>query len=279
MADFKHCDFLLLRYVPDVVKNEPINIGVVLLEENENGFTGVRFTSDWRRVRCADPDVDIELLESYEAEIQRLLDSRVPAIINYRGPMSRRDWLLAEMQQSLSGALELAPIEAILAESPQAELGKLAHIYLESAARAPRAVTGRRAIVNAMRTAFENAGVWDFMWKDIAVAKYTGPGDPLKIDCGYRPNDVIHLFHGLSFATGLDPAKALAFTYNNLRHQLPAAEAAEKCTLTAIMEDDLDVTDQGFVFALAMLQQHDIDIAEVRDLPQIAERARLDLKL
>src|ERR1700690_2061246 len=93
------CEFFLLRYVPNVVKEEFVNIGVVLLEEGESGFTGVRFTRDWRRARCFDPDADIELLESYEADLQLRLELRLPEIINYRGPMSRRDWLLAQMQQ------------------------------------------------------------------------------------------------------------------------------------------------------------------------------------
>ncbi len=104
MADLKHCEFFLLRYVPDVVKGEFVNLGVVLLEEGENGFTDVRFLRDWRRVRGLDPEADVELLESYEAELRRLLQSRVPEVINYRGGMSRRDWLLAQMQQSFSGA-------------------------------------------------------------------------------------------------------------------------------------------------------------------------------
>ena len=76
MAAYKQCDFFLLRYVPDVVKGEFVNLGVVLLEEGDDGFTDVRFTRDWRRVRCLDPEADIELLESYEAELRRLLQSR-----------------------------------------------------------------------------------------------------------------------------------------------------------------------------------------------------------
>ena len=188
MADFKQCEFFLLRYVPDVVKGEFVNVGVVLLENGDGGFTDVRFTRDWRRVRCLDPEVDIELLESYEAELRRLLQSRLPEVINYRGPMSRREWLLAQMEQSFSGALELAPMNAVLTESPPAELGKLAQAYLESAARGRRVQAGRRAIFNFMRDAFEQAGVWELMLKNIEVARYTRRGDPLKIDCGYRSN-------------------------------------------------------------------------------------------
>src|ERR1035438_5990855 len=98
MPDFKHCDFFLLRYVPDVVKQEFVNIGVVMLEVGDSGFTDVRFTRDWRRVRCLDPEVDIELLQSYEDELRRLLQSRAAEVINYKLPMSRREWLLDVMR-------------------------------------------------------------------------------------------------------------------------------------------------------------------------------------
>ena len=264
--------------MPDVVKGEFVNVGVVLLENGDGGFTDVRFTRDWRRARCLDPELDIELLESYETELRRLLQSRVPEIINYRGPMSRREWLLALMQQSFSGALELAPMSAVLTESPPAELGKLAQAYLESATRGRRVPAGRRVIFNAMRDAFGQAGVWELMLKNIEVARYTRKGDPLKIDCGYRTNGVIHLFHALSLATDVDSAKVLAFSYSDLREGLNAAEHAMS-DMTAITEDGLDLQDEGVAFALATLQNSEIAVARVSQMPQIAERARVELKL
>ena len=59
--------------------------------------------------------LDVELLESYEAELQRRV-----AIAHCRrsstivAPMSRREWLLAQMEQSFSGALQLTPMTAVL---------------------------------------------------------------------------------------------------------------------------------------------------------------------
>lgn len=287
MASYKQCEFFLLRYVPDVVKGEFVNVGVALLEQGDDGFTDVRFTRDWRRVRCLDPEADIELLESYEAELRRLLQSRLPEIINYRGPTSRRAWLLALMQESFAGTLEMTPVNAVLAESPQAEIGKLAQLYLEAAPRdleaAPRArreQSGRRGIYNAMRDAFEQAGVWQasLMRKDIPVARYTRPGDPLKIDCGYKPNGVLHLFHAVSLATDVNSAKVLAYSYSDMRENLHATEHALS-DLTAITEDEMDLQDESVAFALATLQDNQIKIARVSDMPDIAERARVELKL
>ncbi len=81
------------------------------------------------------------------------------------------------------------------------------------------------------------------MRQDIAVAPYTKPGDPLKIDCGYRPNGVIHLFHALSLATDVNSAKVLAFSYSDMRDGLSNAEHAMS-DLTVVTEDQLDASDK-----------------------------------
>jgi hypothetical protein len=143
MAELKQCEVYLLRYVPDAVKDEFVNLGVVLLETGEGDglFTDVRFTRDWRRVRCLDPEADVELLESFEEEIRRMLQSRAAEVINYRGPMSRREWLLRLLEDGLSNTLQITPAKAVLTESPQKELGELAQMYLESARHGGRAAS------------------------------------------------------------------------------------------------------------------------------------------
>jgi hypothetical protein len=129
-----------------------------------------------------------------------------------------------------------------------------------------------------MRSAFEAAGVWPFMRQDIPVAQYTKPGDPLKIDCGYRPNGVIHLFHALSLATDVNSAKVLAFSYSDMRENLTNTEHALS-DLTIITEDELDLDDQGIAFALATLQESEIVVGRVAEMAKIAQRARFELKL
>ena len=280
MASDKHCDFFLLRYVPDVVEGVGVPIGIILLEEGPQGFTGVRFARNWERVRQIDPAADIELLSSYEAELQRLLESRIPEIINYRGPMSRRDWFLAQVQHSLSGAIQLDSAMGVQTASPADELVTLAKAYLDKT-RHPsieKAVPGRRAVYGTMRGAFEKAGVWNVMLKDIKAATYTHPGDPFRVDCGYRADNVIHLFHALSLAADVNSAKVLAFTYSEMREGLHQSEHVMS-DLTAITEDELDPHNEAVAFALATLLGSDIAIDKVGNMPQIAERARIELKL
>jgi hypothetical protein len=280
MAELKQCEVYLLRYVPDAVKDEFVNLGVVLLEtgEGDNLFTDVRFTRDWRRVRCLDPEADVELLESFEEEIRRMLQSRAAEVINYREPMSRREWLLRLLEDGLSNTLQITPGKAVLTESPVKELGELAQMYLESGAHARRAQSGRRVIYSAMREAFEGVGVWALGRRDIALANYGSKGDPLKIDFGYRPNGVIKMFQAVSLETDVDAAKVLAFSYPALREGLRRAENASS-ELTAVVEDGLSRDDDAIGFALATLAANDIHVAALSEMPGYAERARVEMRV
>ncbi len=70
------CEFQLLRYVPDAVRNEYVHIGVILREQGSSRRRPqVRFTRDWRRVRCLDPDADTALLEGMESELRRRFEA------------------------------------------------------------------------------------------------------------------------------------------------------------------------------------------------------------
>src|SRR5574340_268674 len=264
MADLKQCEFLLLRYMPDAVKEEFVNIGVVLLEEGAN-FAGVRFTRDWRRVRCLDPAAGVGVLEAPEADL--------------RGQLARaaeREAFLAKLQDSCSNVLQLTAPKACLAADPQQELEALARMYLERRRAGKREAAGRQGILGQMRDAFEQAGVWALMLKKIAAAQYTHKGDPLKLDCGYKPNGVIRLFHAVSLESDLDAAKVLAFSFPDLRDGIARVEKAQ-AELTAVVEADLERDDEAIAFALAVMQRGQIAVATTADLPRLAEVARREL--
>src|SRR5438105_2270193 len=72
MAELKQFEFFVLRYTPNAVRSERINIGFVILEQGSNGsgFADVRFTTDWRRALCFDPEIDLEWLKATEADIR-----------------------------------------------------------------------------------------------------------------------------------------------------------------------------------------------------------------
>jgi len=272
MAVLRQCEFFLLRYVPDAVKDEFVNIGVVLVEPGANGagFAEVRFTRDWQRVKCLDPAADLEMLEGLEEDLR----SRLKA--------GGREKFLHAIEDSFSNVLQLTPAKACLTESPVEELGKLAQMYLERVRKpaGKAAVAGRQLIAQSMRDAFEQVGVWKLMSKRIVVAPYTHPGDPLKIDCGYRPhgNGTVKMFQAVSLASDVDSAKVLAFTYPQIREGIARVEKA-KTMLTAIVEDDLDRNDEPIAFALDTLVRSQIAVAAQAELPRLAETARQELRV
>ena len=179
MRERLRCEFALLRYVPDVVKGEFANIGVLLQEES--GRATVRFTRDWSHVRCLDPEADTELLESLEAEFSAQLDQGPD-------PNAQVKPLLQTLGDTLSNSVQMTALQGTLAESLPAAMEQLLRMYVEPTKRpaARRKESGRTLIAGRIRAEFERAGVWSLLRKKIPASQYTGPGDPLKIDCGYR---------------------------------------------------------------------------------------------
>ena len=106
MAERKQCEFQLIRYVPDPVKNEFVNIGV-LLRPADGGQSGLRFTRDWARVQCLDPDADTEMLEALESEIGHL-----PGAQSTDHPRP----ILGVLESSLSNGVQISESKGYLAE-------------------------------------------------------------------------------------------------------------------------------------------------------------------
>jgi hypothetical protein len=268
------CEFRLLRYVPDAVRNEYVHIGVLLREEGSRHME-VRFTRDWRRVRCLDPDADTALFEAMETELRRRLSVEPDAK------------LMRILEEALSLSVQITDAKAYLAESIPAGVEELMRLYVDPPPREklPR-LSGRAAIQSRMRSEFEHAGVWDLLRKRIAASDYTRPGDPLRIDLGYRPNGMIRMFHAVSLEPGLEMAKVLAFSAAALKAGVERVEKAE-LELTAIIEPaaKLGATDEEperlalYRFGVETMEEHQIRVLTTSDMGRVADTARRELRI
>ncbi len=269
----RNCEFQLLRYVPDAVRNEFVHIGVLLREQGDAGGLALRFTRDWRRVRCLDPDADTALLESMESELRQRLaedaDGKLRRILD----------------ESLSLNVQITAPKAYLAESLAAGVEELMRLYVDPPARERTArLSGRAAIHQTMRTHFERAGVWDLLRKRIPAAQYTRPGDPLRIDAGYRPNGIIRMFHAVSLEPGVEMAKVLAFSAASLRAGVERVEKAA-LELTAIVEPVAKLASEDeterlalYRFGVETMEEHQIRVLTTADMERVAETARRELE-
>ena len=282
------CEFFLIRYVPDVVKGEFVNIGVLLREaagaEERGAEQGaqVRFTREWARVRCMDADADIGLLEALEGEIAERLRVGVSA----RDPKA----VVAVLENTLSNSLQMTEGRATLAETMATELELLMRMYVEpmKPVTRARAKSGRAAISGAMRMEFERAGVWAMMRKRIAASAYTRAGDSLRIDCGYRPNGVIRMFQAVSLEGDVEAAKVLAYSAPQLREGVGRVEGAT-LELTAVVEplrtvagvdaDESDERAERYRFGVETMERQEIRVVTLNDLARAAATAQRELGL
>ena len=277
MAERKQCEFQLIRYVPDPVKNEFVNIGV-LLRAATGEQTELRFTRDWGRVLCLDPDADTQMLEALEIEIGHRLRAQLP---NHPKP------ILGLLEGSLSNGVQITETKGYLAESFVSGLEDLLRLYVDSPRRERKQRRGGRgAIVATMRTHFEAAGVWTLMRKHIAAAKYTRPGDPLRIDCGYS-NGKMKMFQAISLEGGVDEAKLLAFAAPGLMAGVKRVDKTE-LELTAIIESigwpegDNEPDEERSIrydYARETMEQYEIRVLTTAQLAELAETARIEMKV
>src|SRR5580658_6387727 len=126
MQALKQCEFFLVRYVPDPVKNEFVNIGVLLRAAGDPGGDEslLRFTRSWSRVRCDDPDADVASLEALEAEIRQKL----------RESFDLKP-ILASLEDTLSNNLQITPSQGCLAENLPAKMDQLMQMLVEARKR------------------------------------------------------------------------------------------------------------------------------------------------
>ena len=295
MSSRLECEFFLLRYVPDPVRNEFVHVGLIL-REAAGRVVSVKFTSDWRRVRCLDPEADTGMLEGLESELRR------------RFAAEPEGNLMHVLEDSFSNSVQVTRGKAYLAESVEAGVEELMRMYVEPQKRERVSrLSGRAAIHGAMRGEFERAGVWDLMRKRIAAAEYTRAGDPLRIDCGYLSSTplsgVVRMFQAVSLEAGSEMAKVLAFSASDL---MAGVERVEKAALelTAVVESlrqGLGTREQGIAsrrprklddeaeldservtayrFAVETMEEHRIRVLTTADLGRAAETARRELRV
>jgi hypothetical protein len=262
------CEFFLVRYVPDPVKSEFVNIGVLLRKAGHPESTLVRLTKDWSRVRCIDPDADTATLEALEIEVRRrLLEMDQP--------------VMKTIEDSFSHVVQLTPAKGCLAESLPTEIELQMQLHVESRKReSPARRSGRTAIHARIRAEFERVGVWDLLRKRIAAASYTRPGDPLRIDCGYRPNGVVRMFHAVSLEGDSEAAKVLAFSARALADGVRRVEQAD-LELTAIVQPLAKLEEEDrlvqYRFAVETMEAQKIRVLTTSDLPRVAATARREL--
>jgi Protein of unknown function (DUF3037) len=267
MAEKKKLEYFLLRYVPDAVKEEFVNFGLAMIERPTSGagFADVRFTRDWRQVLCLDPQADLAMLQATGREIQKLVVE-----------MRNIEEVIETLNKSFSNLVQLSEAKGCLTEDPVKEIETMARMYLKRT-QVPlgRKTSGRQDILNVMEESFERAGVTGFM-KPFPVADYTYATNKFQFDFGYQVGNEIKLFQAVSFKSGTDYAGSLALQYPKIARGLSGKGIVP--TLTATVDNGPEQLKDEIGFVLGMMAESKIVIANVSQMPAVAEAAKIELR-
>jgi hypothetical protein len=270
VAEKRQLEFLVLRYVPDAVKGEFVNFGLVAVGNGANGpeLIDVRFSKDRSRMLCLDPQADLDVLTKVQEEIR-----------NEIGRTRDEAVFLRKMEGAFSGVIQVERLGPALTEKTAAEeIDIVAKAYLEiSKQKRVREPVGRQRILETMRDEFDKAGVLQFLTA-VPAEPYTKAGDPFEFDFGYRVGDEIKHFQALSIRSSVDSAVLIAARYPKIMTRMAEITRATPL-LTAVVEDELEKSRSEVQFALEMMAESKISVAETTEIPRLAAVARLDLGL
>ena len=254
--------YRILRYMPNLVRDEWVNIGV-LLEELDAGRREMKLIEEPRdlvRVRQIHPNADQDFLRSLPIELDTLL----------RGPAAARE--LEKLDQSLSNALQWSPQRAARAEDFDAELDRLFRAQVAAPPRArPGVIESTRAwIKERVNDVFRRRRV-PRLERNVAVEQFTELGDPFKFDYAYR-NGVRGYLQAVTLGRDPAQAKVLAYTAARIRRQL------NHCEFTAITESEPVADKPRHQFVVRLFAEQDISIVSLNNIERFAEELRQRLQ-
>ena len=124
------CVYHVVRYQPNLIRDEWVNIGVLLLDPS-SGRVRQRWleeSADFARLRRMHPAADEELLLRLPAEFER----------QFAGQQADAAGLLEKFDQTLSNAVQLSPRKGLLASDPDADLERIFREQVEPTSRYSR---------------------------------------------------------------------------------------------------------------------------------------------
>jgi len=267
-SELKQCQYFLVRYVPDVVKQEFINIGLFLFCDAEQ-FLDCLFSDDFRRITRFHAQADTQFLKELQFHFEQ-------QIAEHEGDL---EGYIREMEQSYSNLIQLSPARACLATDLSAQLQNLFEQYVGARPTAPMEQGARRRIKRRMTESLSRYGVFDheLFRKSIDASLWTTAGDPFIFDFGYKPlarpdkpNGRLKLIHTLSLKKDPKLAKELKWTFDRVLEK-------ESCHLTVGHEDILDPDNAVVRFSQDVLQHEHIRLVPVSGFDAYAQSIRAEL--
>ena len=259
--------YRVLRYTPNLIRDEWVNIGVVLEDPQRQRARArlIEETSEIARVRKLHPSADETLLRALPGDFD----------VQLAATGAGAAWI-EKMEQTLSNTLQFSPRKAVLAEDFDTALDRLYHDHVATPARQGRGAAllenTRAWIRTRLNDVFRRRGILAKMEKNVKVEQFTQPGDPLRIDYAYRYNGTRGYLQALSLGRDPAQAKVLAYTAGCVRARQTDPE------FTAVTEVAPERENERHQFIVRLFDEQRITIMPLSQVEMFAETLRPRLK-
>ncbi len=232
-AGERACAYRILRYTPNLVRDEWVNIGVLLFDPGtgERRLRLIEERDEYNRVRRLHPQADEALLRALRDDLEDRFQS--VSANGSNGGIVNWQQLLGKWDDTLSNALQLAPQKGVFAADLDAELERLYadHVATQRPASRVGAPGSRAQMRSYCSQVLRQAHLWERIEKSVRVSEFTFPGDPMRIDYSYRRNGTRGFVQSLSVTRTPADAKLLAYTAERI-----TAKAALKTEFTSVTD-------------------------------------------
>ena len=261
------CTYRILRYTPNLVRDEWVNIGV-LLYHPASARLRVRLLDEeaqLARIRRLHPQADLGVLRALQADMEAQASAAEGGAAVY----------LAKLEDTLSNVLQLAPQKAVLTTDADLEIDRLYRDHVEPPRYQLPGGADReysRGTIR-MRAAdiFKRTGIWGQMKHGVHVDQFTTPGDPFRLDYFYRKNGTQGYLHALALGRDTSQAKVLAYTADCIRTKNSHAEFA------AVTEVAPQAANPRHAFVAGLLEARKIALVPIAGLDKYARELRARL--
>jgi len=267
--------YRVLRYAPNLIRDEWVNIGILLEEVETIDHAGtadavgprravrlIEESAEIARVRRLHPNADEDLLRALSADFEARLRAPAAEVATY----------IEKLGQTLSNVLQFGPQKALLAEDFDAELDRLFGDHVAAPARTRGEIfeSTRAWIKTQVNEVFRRRRV-PRLERNIRIEEFTQPGDPLKLDYGYQ-NGARGYLHVVALGRDPSQAKVLAYTAERIR------ERFRDCEFTAITEVEPVPGNPRHQFIKGLFDAQGIGIVPLNRIDRFADDLLLRLQ-
>ncbi|HUK31578.1 MAG TPA: DUF3037 domain-containing protein [Candidatus Acidoferrum sp.] len=254
----------IVRYAPDLIRDEWVNIGVIAYDPAQPRFRVrlIEDETDFSRLRRLHPTAD-------EAALRGLSSLFESTLSDHKGEL--QVWT-AKLEQMLSNTVQFSPQKGLLAEDLDSEMDRLYHDQV-AAPRQRAAVSGSRSLIRSAATqVFRATGLLSKLNRGIHVEEFTFPGDSMRLDFEYHRNGTTGFIQSLPLTREPAQAKVLAYTVDAIRAK------NQKTEFVAVTEMELRPEEnKRHQFISGLFKDKEISVVPLTRLPVWAHQLRPQL--